>query len=268
MGNNCSALKVTLSSSCSWGHGPKSMSWNTKDVVTLRHEFVRLVQQGGVSLSELCRRFGISRKTGYKWCARFKTEGAAALQDRARRPTRCQHQTPGEIEQTIVRLRQEHPTWGPRKLQRRLLDLGHPVLPGLGTFARILRRCGCVAPEQSRQRQPWQRFCRAEPNELWQMDFKGHFPLHRGGRCHPLTVIDDRSRFMLGLQACGDEQTLTVQQRLEQIFRCYGLPAAILCDNGPPWGGTGPERTRLSVWLLRLGITVPTWPPVSPADPG
>ena len=123
------------------------MSWNTRDVVALRHEFVVLAQQGGLSMSELCRRFDISRKTGYKWRARFQADGAAILRDRPRRPTRCKHQTADEVEQTIVRLRQEHPTWGPRKLQRRLADLGQTGLPGLGSFARILRRHGCVSAE-------------------------------------------------------------------------------------------------------------------------
>jgi transposase InsO family protein len=153
-------------------------------------------------------------------------------------------------------------------LHRRLLDLGRQSLPAVSTFARILRREGCIAVADQLARKPCQHFSRAEPNELWQMDFKGHFPLQREGRCHPLTVLDDCSRYLLGLQACADEQSLTVQARLERIFSDHGLPESILCDNGPPWGGTGPEHTKLTVWLLRLGVHVLHCRPFHPQTRG
>ncbi|HUG12215.1 MAG TPA: IS481 family transposase [Opitutaceae bacterium] len=232
------------------------MSWDTKDIFARRHEFVTLAGAGGLAFAALCRRFGISRKTGYKWCARFRQGGTAALLDQPHGRGRRRNQTTKSVERVVVTLRRRYPTWGPRKLQRKLELLGHEALPAVSTFARILRRHGCVAPADSRARQSCQRFSRAQPNELWQMDFKGHFALQRGGRCHPLTVLDDCSRYLVGLHACADEQTLTVQQRLERIFTIYGLPESILCDNGPPWGGGGPEHSQLSVWLLRLGVRV------------
>jgi len=246
------------------------MSWDIQDIIGRRHEFVTLVTAGSVSMTELCRRFGISRKTGYKWQARFMAGGAAALVDQRQDRRRLRQQTPADTEARVLALRRKHPSWGPRKLHRRLLDLGHSLeaLPAVSTFGRILHRAGCITPLASAQHQPVQRFHRPEPNQLWQMDFKGHFALQRHGHCHPLTVLDDCSRFSVGLQACGDEQTPTVQSRLQRIFSLYGLPECILCDNGPPWGSAGLEHTRLSVWLLRLGIAVIHGRPFHPQTQG
>jgi transposase InsO family protein len=244
------------------------MSWDTKDILTRRHEFVTLASTGSVGMNALCQRFGISRKTGYKWQARYAAEGKAGLADKARQPKHWINQTAATTEREIVALRAAHPTWGPRKLKRRLQDLGQDRLPALSTFARILQRNDCIAPEGAPGHRPCQRFARSEPNELWQMDFKGHFALQRTGRCHPLTVLDDCSRFSVGLEACGNEQTTTVQLRLERAFSRYGLPECILCDNGPPWAGCGPEHTLLTVWLLRLGVGVIHGRPFHPQTQG
>ena len=246
------------------------MSWDIQDIIGRRHEFVTLALAGGTSMTELCRRFGVSRKTGYKWRRRFAARGEAALVDQRQNRSRLPQQTAPAIEGEVLALRRKHPTWGPRKLHRRLLDLGGSPsdLPAVSTFARILRRGGCITEHATAQHQPVQRFSRAEPNQLWQMDFKGHFPLQRQGRCHPLTVLDDCSRYALGLQACADEQTLTVQSRLQHIFTVYGLPESILCDNGSPWGGCGPEYTRLTVWLWRLGVRVIHGRPFHPQTQG
>jgi transposase InsO family protein len=246
------------------------MSWDIQDIIGRRHEFVMLALAGGVDMTELCRRFQISRKTGYKWRRRFATGGPAALVDQSRPRSRRSNQTARVTEALIVALRRRQPTWGPRKLRRRLCDLGEPAeaLPGVSTFGRILRRRGCIDPQRSAEHQPVQRFSRPEPNQLWQMNFKGHFALQRTGRCHPLTVLDDCSRFALGLQACANEQALTVQHRLQHIFSLYGLPECILCDNGPPWAGCGPEHTVLTVWLLRLGVAVLHGRPFHPQTQG
>jgi transposase InsO family protein len=246
------------------------MSWDIQDTIGRRHEFVTLALGGGVPLAELCRRFGISRKTGYKWLRRFASGGAAALADRVRVRPRVPHQTAVSTERRVLALRRKHPTWGPRKLQRRLCDLSTPpqVWPAVSTFGRILKRSGCISPGATLQHQPLQRFSRPEPNQLWQMDFKGHFALHGLGRCHPLTVLDDCSRYAVGLQACADEQTTTVQEQLRRIFRLYGLPESILCDNGPPWAGAGPEHSVLTVWLLRLGVSVIHGRPYHPQTQG
>ena len=246
------------------------MSWNIQDIIGRRHEFVTLALVKNIPMAELCRRFAISRKTGYKWCRRFAAGGAAALTNQPRTPRRVVHQTSARTEAKVLALRRQHPTWGPRKLHRRLLDLGQApaALPAVSTFGRILHRAGCIAPSATLAHQPVQRFSRPEPNQLWQMDFKGHFALHAGGRCHPLTVLDDCSRFALALQACANEQTLTVQRRLQRLFTCYGLPDCILCDNGPPWANCGPEHTHLTVWLLRLGVAVIHGRPYHPQTQG
>ena len=219
-------------------------------------------------MAALCRRFGISRKTGYKWLTRFRSDGQQGLHDLARRPRRRANQVPVAVERRVVSLRRKNPTWGPRKLHRRLQDLGEALLPGVSTFARILKRRHCIEPRQSAAHQPVRRFVREHPNELWQMDFKGDFALQRGGRCHALTVLDDCSRYLVGLSACGNQLTDTVQQRLERIFGLYGLPECILCDNGPPWAAGGPRHTFLTGWLRRLGARVIHGRPPHPQTQG
>ena len=246
------------------------MPWNTQTLFARRLEFVQLALAGGIDLSALCARFGISRKIGYKWLARYKAQGEAGLRDQPRGRARRANQTPEETEKRILTLRGEHPSWGARKLKRRLLDLDATLtgLPAHSTFGRVLKRHGCIDPSATAAHTPVQRFERAAPNQLWQMDFKGHFALQRGGRCHPLTVLDDCSRYLLGLQACADEQHSTVQGQLEQILRLHGLPECILCDNGAPWSGCGPEPAALAVWLLRLGVRVIHGRPYHPQTQG
>lgn len=180
---------------------------------------------------------------------------------------RRSNQTPEPVESALLALRKEHPTWGPRKLHRRLQDIAGPRPPAVSTVGRLLKRAGCIDTVISAQHEPWQRFTRAEPNELWQMDFKGHFAMH-AGRCHPLTVLDDHSRYLVGLRACGNEQTVTVRGHLTELFTVHGLPGTILCDNGSPWAGGGPEHSVLSVWLLRLGVRVIHGRPFHPQTQG
>jgi transposase InsO family protein len=161
------------------------------------------------------------------------------------------------VEQNVIRLRDQHPTWGGRKLRARLIALNKKSVPSPSTITEILRRHDRMDPAAV-----WQgafvRFERQRPNELWQMDFKGHFATAAGNRCHPLTVLDDHSRFCVGLFACENERTETVQTHLTSLFRLFGMPERILCDNGSPWGTGGAETkwTRLTVWLLKLGIPV------------
>jgi transposase InsO family protein len=243
------------------------MSWK-KDLMTQRLEFITLARTPGANRAELCRRFQISRKTGYKWLSRFAQEGKAALRDRSRRPLSSPAQAAEALEDRVVALRTTQPTWGARKLHRRLFDLGHTALPAVSTVGRILRRRALIDPSSSRAHQPWQRFARSEPNQLWQMDFKGHFPLQRGGRCHPLTILDDCSRYSIGLAACANEQANTVQASLQSVFASHGLPEQILCDNGPPWSGSGFDYTWLAVWLMRLGIQVIHGRPYHPQTQG
>ena len=228
------------------------MPWSEVSVMELRWEFVMLARQEGANVSALCRRFGISRKTGYKWLARGAGDGTD-LGDRSRRPRTSPRRTPAAMETAVLRLRSRHPCWGGRKIARRLSDLGETAVPAPSTVTAILQRHG-VALATTGAAGGFRRFARAQPNALWQMDFKGHFAL-AAGRCHPLTVLDDCSRFNLCLQACGNEQGPTVQGHLRTAFRRYGLPQWIITDNGSPWGD-GPDTpyTPLGVWLLRLGV--------------
>jgi len=233
-----------------------------------RREFVMLAQVEGANMSELCRRFGISRKSGYKWLGRYLAEGEAGLADQPRRPRSSPGQTPAAVEAQVVGLRDTHPAWGGRKLRRRLLDLGHDSVPAASTITAILCRRGCLADSESAKRRAFVRFEHAAPNELWQMDFKGHFALEQG-RCHALTVLDDHSRYALGLAACANERTETVRERLTALFRRYGLPWRMLMDNGSPWGDDGTHAyTPLTVWLLRLGVAVSHGRPYHPQTQG
>jgi transposase InsO family protein len=162
------------------------------------------------------------------------------------------------MEARVLAVREEHPAWGGRKIARRLADLGQEGVPAPSTVTEILRRHGRLDIAECERHRAFERFERSRPNELWQMDFKGHFAMAEG-RCHPLTVLDDHSRYAIGLRACGDETEGTVRGQLSGLFRRYGLPEAMLADNGPPWGTAGhPEAlyTALGVWLLQLGIAL------------
>jgi transposase InsO family protein len=245
------------------------MPWKEVSLVSLRQEFVALAHTEGANIRQLCGRFGISAKTAYKWLARYRQGGPAALADRSRRPHACPAQTPPDLEQLVLQLRAEHPAWGGRKLRARLRALGHPAVPAASTITAILRRHGLLEGDRAGRPRDCRRFERPCPNDLWQMDFKGHFGLAGGGRCHPLTILDDHSRYALALVACADERTETVQRHLIAVFRRYGLPAALLTDNGPPWGGEGVHPyTPLAVWLLRLGVRVRHGRPRHPQTQG
>lgn len=244
------------------------MPWREMSAVLLREEFIALCGLGGRSVAECCRRFGISRKTGCKWLARARA--GEDLADRSRRPRCSPRRTQESVERIIVEARDAHPVWGARKLRAWLAARTAVTLPSASTISVILARHGRITPEASAAATPWQRFERERPNELWQMDFKGHVGMTRGGRCHPLTVLDDHARFCVTLQACGDEREETVRSRLREAFRVYGLPERILCDNGPPWGAAGePEAwTALEVWLLKLGVQTTHGRPRHPQTQG
>jgi transposase InsO family protein len=227
------------------------MPWREATSMSLKREFVTLAERS--SMSHLCRRFSISRKTGYKWRARFRQEGMEGLKNRSRRPGSSPWKTGEGTERAVLRVRDHHPAWGGRKIRRRLLDVGFLEVPAASTITEILRRNGRIRPEEAEKHSPWQRFERSAANDLWQMDFKGDFPIGVK-KCFPLTVLDDHSRFALLVEACSDQQRETVRSRLVTAFERYGLPYRLLTDNGGPWG---PDRfTLLSVWLIRLGIEV------------
>ena len=272
------------------------MPWQEQSAMSLRREFVAAVAGGEMPVTALCARYQISRKTGYKWLRRHGAAveaaaelgaapvdraawGAAALADRSRRPAVSPRQTDARVETAAVAVRAAHPAWGGRKIHHWLAR--HPealpagaVPPAPSTVTDILRRHGLLtAPPPPPT--AWTRFEHAVPNDLWQMDFLGHRPLGTGGRVHPLTVVDDCSRFALVLAACPHEQRTLVQAHLRACFQRYGLPRAILTDNGPPWGtsggrggGGGGGITRLEAWLLRLGVALWHGAPYHPQTQG
>jgi transposase InsO family protein len=245
------------------------MSWKSS-IMVQRSEFVRLASVEGQEFSEACSRFGISRKTGYKWMNRFREEGESGLADRSRRPKKSPDKSSKKTESMVVKLREKHPRWGGRKLRQRLLDLDRRNVPSASTITSILGRHGLLSEVDGAGEQlTVQRFERESPNELWQMDFKGHFAMVGGGRCHPLTVLDDHSRYSIGIRACDNEQACTVMSELVTMFRQYGLPVQMLMDNGSPWGDCGGQSwTIVTSWLVRLGIRVSHIRPHHPQTQG
>lgn len=237
------------------------MPWRESTCMSQRLEFVAQAKLRKDPFNVLCRKYGISRKTGYKWLGR---EESVEL---SRRPHVSPHKTPPEVEALVCELRRKEPVWGGRKIRHRLLLDGVAELPAASTITDILRRNGLLSPPLRPQRD-LVRFEAEQPNDLWQMDFKGHFET-AAGTCYPLTVLDDHSRFLLCLAACSDQKTETVKAQLLRLFRIYGLPKCILCDNGPPWGGDAKHRlTKLCAWLMRLGITVKHGRPYHPQTQG
>jgi transposase InsO family protein len=231
------------------------MPWEEVTLMSQKREFIRLAEIGD-SLSGVCRNFGISRKTGYKWVERYRAMGLVGLEERSRRPHHFPTETGQEIVRQILSAREAHPAWGGRKIKRWLEDRGVEGLPAPSTITAILWRNGRIELEEGLQRGPMRRFEYAQPNDLWQMDFKGPFHVETQP-CHPLTAVDDHSRFSVILKACEDRQRATVKGHLREAFSAYGLPQAILVDNGGPWAcGTRGEWTKLSVWLLRLNVNV------------
>src|SRR6185437_2367897 len=273
------------------------MPFRGRSVMDEREEFCRLALRPGANVRALCRGWGISPDRAYVWIGRFEAAGREGLADRSRRPLTSPQRSASELEDQVLAVRAEHPTWGGRKIRRVLNDEGVSPPPAASTITEILRRHGQLDGPRAGQARDYIRFEHARPNELWQMDFKGHFALARG-RCHPLTVLDDHSRYAMAVQACADEQSATVKDRLTKVFERYGLPLRILCDNGSPWGAAGGDvrHTRLTVWLLDLVIgarttrrprartsastarskrtfstapSCPTWPPhKAPSTPG
>jgi transposase InsO family protein len=246
------------------------MPWRDVSIMDERLEFLRLAGLEGANRRELCRRFGISPKTGYKWLTRHAA--GEALADRSRRPKTSPRRSEADIEARILSVRDAHPVWGARKIARCVEREGHEA-PAGSTVHAILQRHGRILPPPGGERAKL-RFEREGPNQLWQMDFKGWVRLSgqdggKGGRCHPLTAIDDHSRFAVCLAACPDEQGKTVKTRLVAAFRRHGLPDAIFVDNGNPWGDSrGGRWTTFSVWLLKLGVDVLHARPYHPQSRG
>lgn len=247
------------------------MTWQQpRALMDTKREFVEMALKEGANRRELCRRYGISPKTGYALLKRHGAEGMACCQARSTKPHTSPTRTWAPVEQAVMQLRQAHPAWGGRKIAQRLMDLGHSQVPAPSTITSILHRHGLISLQASEAARHWQRFEHDTPNALWQIDFKGHFDTP-AGRCHPLTLLDDHSRFNLVLSACARPDTPTVQQQLRQAFTQYDLPVRINADNGGPWGtprSPADSLSELSVWLIRLGMRVSHSAPYHPQTNG
>lgn len=228
------------------------MPWRRVDVDEQRMQFVIRATSGSEAMAALCREFGISRPTGYLWRWRYRQAGSlTGLAERSRRPRRSPRRTPPGQEQRVLALRQQT-GWGARKLQVLLREEEQVELP-VRTIHRILERGGAVSEDVHGP--AVQRFERSTPNELWQMDTKGKYPL-RDGECHPLSILDDHSRYAVGLYALAELSTRQAYPCLVETFRRYGVPEAMLMDRGTLWWSphNGWGLTRLSVRLIEQGI--------------
>ncbi|HEX5636592.1 MAG TPA: IS481 family transposase [Gammaproteobacteria bacterium] len=246
------------------------MPWKPVATMNLRSEFIQLALNQTCPFNLLCERFHISRKTGYKWLARYQQDHYVSLDDQSRRPLYSPARTADSVVQQVIALRHQHPAWGGRKIHHRLVALGVQCVPAPSTITDILRRNSLISDAASELAQPWQRFEHDHPNSLWQIDFKGYFDT-ASTRCHPLTLLDDHSRFNLTLTACAQPNTDTVKTALTSVFERYGLPVRINADNGAPWGSpreTQHGLTTLTVWLIRLGIRISHSRPYHPQTNG
>lgn len=229
------------------------MPWNKESLVSQHEDLVEHLLSGSVRVKELCERVGVSRKTAYKWLSRYHAGVAGWSEDHSRRPVHSPGKTPDELEAFVLAVRDEAPAWGGRKIRQALLNRGVFPVPSASTITEILRRHGRLVPGRSQR--DYVRFERERPNELWQMDFKGSVRTPCGP-CHPLTVIDDHSRYSVCVSACCNQREETVRPVLVSVFREYGLPEGILSDNGSCWGSSDSRYTKLGAWFLRLGIGI------------
>jgi transposase InsO family protein len=252
------------------------MTWKERGVVELREEFVLRALEPGAQMAGLCRDFGVSRKTGYKWLARFKARGRRGLEDLSRRPHRSPLQVAGDVVAAVVRLRVAHPTWGPRKLAARLRrDAPGAHVPTLRTIARVLARTGLRAPAPARRAPraavPAAPVARATaPNEEWTVDFKGWWKTGDGARAEPLTVRDAATRYILDVRLLRTTSYAAVRAVFERLFRHFGLPTRIRTDGGSPFASPRNAQgwTRLRAWWWALGIDVLRGRPGQPQDNG
>jgi transposase InsO family protein len=235
------------------------MPWKESRIVDQRLQFLSSYQQKEMSLSDLCREFGVSRPTGYRWINRYKEVGPEGLLDRSRKPHGCSHATSEATENAILALRSKHPSWGARKLKARLEKVQPRVnWPAASTFGNILHRAGLTNPKQKKRRttpcsEPFSEV--TAPNQLWCMDFKGYFSTGDGTRCDPFTITDAHSRYLIRCQTVSRMDLSQVVAVCEAAMREYGMPARIRTDNGAPFAGTGLlGLSKLSLSWTKMGI--------------
>ncbi|MCX5742488.1 MAG: IS481 family transposase [Proteobacteria bacterium] len=237
----------------------------------LRIEFMKRVMKGE-TVAELCREFGISRKTGDKFKQRFKELGEAGLLDQSRAPKVIPHKTAPEVVKLLIDEKKRHPSWGPKKIKTQLEDRLLTELPAVSTIGDILERAGLVTKRGRRHAvQPHPTTLREAlaPNDVWCIDYKGQFRLGNRSLCYPLTLTDQRTRFILGCDAMPAISDEEARESCGEIFRRYGLPKAMRSDNGVPFASTGlANLTKLSAYWLQLGIELERIRPAHPEENG
>ena len=250
------------------------MPWKESGPMDERLQFVRDAASDRFTMSELCARYGVSRRVGYKWIARYDAEGRAGLVDRSRAPHHCPHAIPPRVAELLVAAREAHPFWGARKLLA-VLVAKHPGIadwPAASTVADLLVRRGLVQHRRRRRTSTHPGMVRATsdaPNDLWSADFKGQFRTGDGQYCFPLTLADHQTRFLLACHGVLSTQTVTARPVFERAFREYGLPVAIRTDNGVPFATQAIHGlSYLNVWWMRLGIVHQRSRPGCPQDNG
>ncbi len=249
------------------------MPWQEESTMELRRQFIQDVQSGATPVTEPCTSYQISRKTGYKWLARYEAGGLGALADRSRRPLTSPTASPPELVCALLQMRHHHPTWGPRKLLRlaRQRSADAPW-PSRSAIALHLHRAGLPVPPR-RVRRPGHpgrpQAPMDAPNAIWTADFKGQFKTGDGQYCYPLTIADGYSRLLLGCRALRSTQVAESCPVFVRVFQEYGLPARIRSDNGVPFATQALGRlSALSVWWVRLGILPDLTEPASPQQNG
>jgi|SoiMethySBSTD1v2_1073268.scaffolds.fasta_scaffold309837_1 transposase InsO family protein len=249
------------------------MPWQESCVMDKRVSLIADHRTELFTMVELCERYGISRKTGYKWLGRYAAEGAAGLMDRSRAPHEPGRATPDEVVAALLTLKQERPSWGPRKLVARLARLQpERAWPSHSTASAILKRAGLTQAAPRRRRAPptlGPLTVPDRPNRVWAADHKGWVRLGDGRRCEPLTITDGMSRFLIGLEATTGTTAQEARPVFERAFATYGLPDTLRTDNGPPFASPGlTGLTELSAWWIRLGIRVERITPGRPQQNG
>lgn len=228
-------------------------------------------------MTDLCHRYGVSRRTGYKWRDRYREGGLEALADRSRAPASCPHRTPEPLEEALVELRETHPRWGAKKLRARLRKTNPRLverygMPACSTVTELLRRHGLITPRPKRRKptRPGRVLTDASaPGQIWSADFKGEFLIGTGRYCYPLTVCDHYSRYILGIDALASTGHQTAKPVFERLFHAHGVPEAIRTDNGAPFASRALcGLSRLSVYFTKLGIRLERIDPGAPQQNG
>ena len=225
------------------------MPWKDKTVEELRKEFVEAAESCS-NFSLLCREFGITRATGYKWVKRYENE--ETLSDRSRRPNITANKTPEVIEAQIVETRTVHPGWGAKKIKVSLETKGMEM-PCVKTVNNILNRYGCISKEEALKHKAFTRFEKERCNEMWQTDFKGEFKMQDGKYCFPLDIFDDHSRFVIRIKP-SESTSNVVLPTFREAFYEYGMPDSVLSDNGAQFAGFRQGYTQFEKWLMNHDI--------------